>query len=291
VDTRKHLLIGIDYIEEHLDEPIRLVEVAARAGLSPFYFSRLFRVLTGEPFGAYVRLRRLTLAAQRLAAEGRSLHLIDLSFDTGYESQEAFTRAFKRAFGCTPGAYRMDPSARDFRGRSRFDGNTLAHLEEAISTEPEITEIDPFTVVGVRESFDRDNRHQVPELWDHFIELQPEVLNAREDATYGVCLNGKEDGSFDYLAGVAVSRVDALKQGLVAETIPRQVYAVFTHVVRSAPFHDDLQPTVRWIWGTWLPNSAYEYAPGPDFERYPRDFDPTHIGASLEVCVPVRVRP
>jgi AraC family transcriptional regulator len=71
--------------------------------------------------------------------------------------------------------------------------------------------------------------------------------------------------------------------------VPRQTYAIFTHHIRSQNLHAELQPTVRWIWSTWLPASPYEYLGGPDFERYPPDFEPVP-GKSLEICVPVRRR-
>src|SRR5262245_1728960 len=104
VHTR--FLRAVDYIEDHLSEPIALADVAKQAGFSLHYFARLFRVLTGETFGAYLRARRMTLAAERLLGEGRELKLIELAFSCGYDSQEAFTRAFKRTFGVTPGEYR-----------------------------------------------------------------------------------------------------------------------------------------------------------------------------------------
>jgi len=109
MDVRERFLRGIDFIEEHLLEPLALADVAARAELSLHYFSRLFQVLTGETFGAYLRRRRLTVAVDRLSAAGSSPRLIELAFDCQYDSQEAFTRAFKRAFGMTPGAFRDRP--------------------------------------------------------------------------------------------------------------------------------------------------------------------------------------
>ena len=77
--VRQRFLRGVDYIEAHLREPVALADVAGAAGLSLHYFSRLFRVLTGEPFGSYLRRRRLTLAAERLMArEEESPKLIEL---------------------------------------------------------------------------------------------------------------------------------------------------------------------------------------------------------------------
>ena len=287
--VRARFLRGVDFIEEHLLEPVALADAAKQAGFSLHYFSRLFRVLTGEPFGAYLRQRRMTLAAERLAAEGPKLRLVELAFDCGYDSQEAFTRAFKSCFRLTPGAYRKRRPAKGMRGRRRIDAETLTHLSEVLEMEPEIREIDSFVVVGVREHFGEETKHGIPALWGRFLPLLPDIPH-KLPGTYGVCTNANtDDGSIDYVAGVAVERVDRLPPATIAETVPRQTYAIFTHRIRSRDLHTELQPTVRWIWGTWLPASPFEYVAGPDFERYPADFEPVP-GKYLEICVPVRRR-
>ncbi len=213
MELRDRFLEAIDYTERRLFEPVWLSEVAERAGFSPPYFSRLFRVLTGEPFGSYVRRRRLTVAAARLIDVDRPVGIVELALICQYDSQEAFTRAFKRAFGVPPGRYRKQPPRTRASWRSRIDAEALEHLQE----------------------------------------------------------------------------VDTLPEALIAETIPRQIYAVFTHTINSHSLHQELQPTVAWIWGTWLPASAYEYAPGPDFEAYPEGFEPVP-GNSIDICIPVRLR-
>ena len=287
VHTR--FLRAVDYIEDHLCEPLALADVAKQAGFSLHYFSRLFRVLTGEPFGSYLRRRRMTVAAERLVTEGRELELIQLAFSSGYDSQEAFTRAFKRTFGVTPGAYRRRKPGTRMSWRARIDAGTLTHLQEVLTMEPEICEIESFLVAGFRERFDAETKREIPALWRRFMPLVDEVPH-RAGGTYGVCTNmNDDDGSFDYVAGVMVERVDRLPCCMIAESIPRQTYAVFRHSVASHDLHAELQPTVRWIWGTWLPESDFEYVAGPDFERYPADFYP-EPGKYLEIAVPVRKR-
>ena len=215
--------------------------------------------------------------------------MIELAFDCQYDSQEAFTRAFKRAFGMTPGAFRDRPQLVHLGRRRRIDAATLHHLTEVLSMEPEIREIESFVVVGVRKRFDEETKHGIPALWQRFVPRIPEIASRRPGVTFGVCANvNAETGSFDYIAGVAVHSVDRLPEGLVAETVPRQTYAVFTHHVQSTSLHQELQPTMRWIWGTWLPSAPYEYVPGPDFERYPPDFDAENGKGFLEICIPVR---
>jgi AraC family transcriptional regulator len=291
MELRDRFLEGIDYIESRLFEPVRLSEVSDHLGLSPPYFSRLFRVLTGEPFGTYLRRRRLTVAAARLIDRDRRVEIVELALICQYDSQEAFTRAFKRAFGVPPGQYRKQPPRTRAAWRNRIDAEALAHLQEVISMEPEIREIDSFVVVGIRERFAAETKHHIPELWDRFLPLIEKIPHASMNGSYGVCLNSDtEEGSFDYIAGNAVERVDTLPEGLIAETIPRQTYAVFTHTLKTHSLHEELQPTVTWIWGTWLPASMYEYAPGPDFEAYPAGFAPAP-GNAIDICVPIRRRP
>lgn len=287
VHTR--FLRAVDYIEAHLTEPVALADVAKRAGFSLHYFSRLFRVLTGEPFGSYLVRRRMTLAAERLLAEGRELKLVELAFACGYDSQEAFTRAFKRTFGVTPGAYRRRGPGMRMEWRRRIDAETLTHLSEVVTMEPEIREVETFTVAGLRERFDAESKHGIPELWQHFLPLLDAIPHKRP-GSFGLCTNAKpEDGSFDYVAGVAVERVARLPPGVIAESVPRQTYAVFRHDIHSLDLHRELQPTVSWIWSTWLPASDFEYVPSPDFERYPADFAP-EPGKYLEIAIPVRKR-
>ena len=81
------------------------VETAASlCGLSPAYFSRLFRRCHGMPFREYIRVHRLQLAAQRLANDRETLSQI--SYALGFASPSHFSASFRQRFGVTPRAYR-----------------------------------------------------------------------------------------------------------------------------------------------------------------------------------------
>ena len=85
-------------------QPVTTTQVAAATGYSRAHLGRLFLEMTGETLAGYIRKRRLSEAARRLVATRVSI--LDLALDYQFESQEAFTRSFKRHFRLSPGAYR-----------------------------------------------------------------------------------------------------------------------------------------------------------------------------------------
>jgi len=105
-------------IEGRLDEPLSLADIAGASGLSAFHFSRLFTALHGESVMAYVRRRRLARAARRLSDE-EGVSLVELALESGFESQQAFTRAFTRLvsrFRSSPVWLRLRGELRNRRG-------------------------------------------------------------------------------------------------------------------------------------------------------------------------------
>lgn len=88
-------------------EALTLSALAQEFGYSEYHFSRKFRELSGIQLRDYLRYRKLALAAKRVRDSGDSL--LDIALDNGFSSHEAFTRAFKEAYGITPSEYRQNP--------------------------------------------------------------------------------------------------------------------------------------------------------------------------------------
>ncbi len=97
----------VDYIEENLNQALEIEALAKVAALSPFYYQRLFSRLVKRPVREYIRLRRLACACKPLADKGS--RILDIALMYGFQSHEAFTRAFKEAYGITPEQYRANP--------------------------------------------------------------------------------------------------------------------------------------------------------------------------------------
>lgn len=84
--------------------PWTVEELGARGGLSRAAFARRFTALVGEPPLAYLTWWRMTTASRLLRADDTPLRRI--AQRTGYTSEFAFAKAFKREFGVAPGQYR-----------------------------------------------------------------------------------------------------------------------------------------------------------------------------------------
>lgn len=95
---------AIDYIDRHLDENIKIKDIARFLGISQYYFCRLFRESTGIAPYRYVIQQRI-LKAKTSIAENR-LSLSDIAAECGFSSQSQMTHHFRKLVGTTPKVYR-----------------------------------------------------------------------------------------------------------------------------------------------------------------------------------------
>lgn len=104
----QHIIDEIDTcIKNRNDEVLTLATIAEHLNYSEFYFSRKFREVSGMAFRDYLRNRRLAFALKEVRDTDKGL--LEIAIDYGFSSNEAFTRAFREAYGFTPSAYRREP--------------------------------------------------------------------------------------------------------------------------------------------------------------------------------------
>src|SRR6185436_20700588 len=103
---RERMLAVLVHIQEHLDDPLPLEELADVAHFSPFHFHRIFRGMVGESVKEHVRRLRLERAAHRLRFTGEPV--TEIALDAGYQTHESFTRAFGAMFGESPSEFRIN---------------------------------------------------------------------------------------------------------------------------------------------------------------------------------------
>lgn len=111
VERRRRIRRAVRHIEERFraqpDAQMQLAELADVACISLFHFIRLYQHAVGETPQATLRRLRLQTARRRLAAKP-ALSVTEVAFESGYDSSQAFTRAYRRQFGSVPSARKND---------------------------------------------------------------------------------------------------------------------------------------------------------------------------------------
>ena len=95
----------LQYIREHLHEPLDRETLAAVAGFSVPHFHRVFTTHTGESAISYVRRLRLERAGRKLRMG--AVDITEVALAAGYDSHAAFSRAFKQQYGIRPSEFRQ----------------------------------------------------------------------------------------------------------------------------------------------------------------------------------------
>jgi AraC family transcriptional regulator len=253
-------LAAIKWIEAHLFEPMTVKSVADRAGYSPSRFSRGFTRLQGESVMSYVRGRRLEAAMVRLLREP-DLRIVDLAFDSGFDSQEAFTRAFVRAFGHPPG-----------RLRSLGPVRAVMRRKKAPAHEPEIhervEEVPELHLAGLVRRITPANPFEIPRTWQRLEALRgfPGELDA---STYAVMLSIDHANSVEMLSALRVSADASPPKELQSHRLPAATCAVFRHVVRRGDVFPQISAARERIYSQFVPRHAWR-GKSPAFEVFPQ---------------------
>lgn len=141
----------IDYIDANATANPSLSAIAEQVGYSSCHCSEQFHKVAGMTIREYISKRKLYAAATALRQTETAI--ADIALDCGFSSQQALTRAFRRAFGCSPAAYRKNPD----------------HFLSAIIKEVEVIMEARGVFDTIPEAFDRYRPRYSPELFDDLI--------------------------------------------------------------------------------------------------------------------------
>jgi AraC family transcriptional regulator len=266
-------------IERNLGNELSLSDIADGCGVSKFHMARAFEARVGMPVMQYVRARRLSNAAQRLA-EGAT-DILGVALDTGYASHEAFSRAFKAQFDRTPDAVRKHGTTQELNMMEPASIPDTAAAKATIA--PRIEKLGPLTVAGLARRQNLANTQAIPGQWQQFMTMYEEIENKAEPIPVSVTTDMDGDGNFSYLTGVIVSSACSLPKGLVAQSVPAQTYAVFTHSGHVS----EIPKTYAAIWDQWVPQSGKVVSDGPWLEKHLPTFNPRTGLGGVEIWIPV----
>lgn len=104
--SERQLLHVLGYINEHLDQDIKLADLAALLGMSQFHFSHLFKQSMGIAPYHYLLRQRVERAKQLLKQTDRSI--LEIALMCGFNSHSHLTKQFRQLTGITPRTYRAN---------------------------------------------------------------------------------------------------------------------------------------------------------------------------------------
>ncbi|MDO6425861.1 AraC family transcriptional regulator [Thalassotalea sp. 1_MG-2023] len=274
--------LAIDYIESNLDSALSTEDVAKVACCSKYHFHRMFFANFKVTCAEYIRRRKLTMAAVELLNTNESI--VDIAFKYGYESPNAFTRAFRNMHGINPSKARLGGTSLSSYKRVFFSKDKKV----GVSMNYKIIEIPEFNIIGKSKSFEfEDFVKDGPKFWKEYIGSEDykklyqlnngrpcSITNSSLLSAYFPKENGKRDEFTDVL-GVEATSEDSLS-GFEVYTVPSSTYAEFNCTYKTS------MKTNRYIYGEWFSSTGYERDGNkPDIVAYfPIPFRPMN-----EMCI------
>lgn len=259
---QKHrVAIVCDYINHHLDDDLTLATLANVAAFSKYHFHRVFAAHTGVSTTKFIQLMRLKRASFRLAFE--ETRIIDIAYEAGFESPEAFSRAFKRTFQQTPSDFRANPVWQEWHTRFQFTLEIFGAKEMKV----EIVEFEETPVALIEHSGSPKN---VFETAAKFIAWRKEtgLSPVQTSKTFGIPYsdpNTTDPKQFRWdVCGSIKGEVPPNQYGVKNGIIPGGRCAV----IRHTGSHDRIDNSIYPFYRDWLPESGEELRDFPLFFHY-----------------------
>lgn len=262
MEPLKQLNLAMQYIESHLADELDFQKIAQLAGCSEYHFRRMFSFLSGMSLSEYIRRRRLSQAALELRS---GIKVLDLAVRYGYESPDAFSRAFQGLHGLTPTEARQEGVLLKAVPPMTFQltvrgGNQMDYR---------IVEKEAFYIVGLKRRVSLLYEGVNPEIAVMWASLTMEDIqtlkawsNVEPIGLISASVNfteGRAEGSqLDHYIGVATREPHEKWEVL---PVPASTWGVFT---ARGKFPDELQSVWARIYSEWFGMSGYEVSAGPE---------------------------
>lgn len=268
---------AIDHVLQHLDEPLRLENVARVACFSPFHFHRIFRALAGESLAEFVRRARLERAVALLSRQDwavrRRPSLTDIALACGFSSSADFSRCFRQRYGVPPSRF----DAKSFRTKRREEWEAIAapegrrHLLKRLprGANPDgfvvrLRRLPPRTVAYIRVA-DSYREGAVLRAIDRLM-AWAEARGLADGQWLGYSWDNPEIVRPELCRYDVGLEVPAMKPDGEVSRIVFPAMQVAEIEIRGGI---DLEMrALDWIFGTWLPASGFVPAEHPCFEAW-----------------------
>ncbi|MCG8383422.1 MAG: AraC family transcriptional regulator [Gammaproteobacteria bacterium] len=253
------------YIHQHLDDALTLEELSTVAAFSKFHFHRVFNTYTGTSATRFIQLVRLKRASFRLAFE-QEKRIIDIALEAGFESPEAFSRAFKRIFDQSPSQFRTHPAWPEWHTRFQFK-NPTDGVKQMKQMNVDVVNFETTPVALIEHLGPPENVYETAArfiAWRKITGLSP----VQTSQTFGIPYSdpkhtAPEEFRWD-VCGSMDGDVPPNDYGVKSGRIPGGRCAV----VRHKGSHQNLENSILYLYHHWLPKSGESVRDYPCFFHY-----------------------
>jgi len=270
------------YIDANLEGDLSVKTLSQVAHFSTYHFHRQFSAFVGVPVARYVQLMRLRRAARRLAGQAE-YSVLEAALDAGFDSPEAFSRAFRRDFGTSPSAFRQQPEWQVWNAVF-----AIPHFSRNISMQVKIVE---FAEVRVATLEHLGPPGLVQDTVRRFIDWrlhsgQSPVASSR---TFGIPFNNPDTTPPEEFRFAVCGEIEEAVRpndfGVGELQIAGGRYAVVRH--HGSPDH--IGETIYPVYRDWLPASGEELRDQPLFFHYLSVFPQTPLEQwETDIYVPLQ---
>ena len=241
----------IEYIGKHLDENLTLTQLSDIACFSKYHFHRLFTAYTGLSLQQYIRWLRLKRAAHQLIID-KDRSIINIAIDAGFESHEAFSRAFKQTCGMTPSEFRHESS-----WHAWDKPPYLLPLQGDTKMNVTIKNINARRLAVFEHRGDPRKVGESVNKLMNWTKAQPANLKPKAGEAFGFAYDDPQQtpaADFRFDLAITIPEQLLLKGEAVEKRLPAGRYAVAMH----KGSRDNISDTVYALYRDWLPNSGEE---------------------------------
>jgi len=258
VDWNKRINAAINSIENNLESKLDINAAAKSACSSSFHFQRMFNAILGVTPAEYARRRKLSEAAKELTSE--KVKVMEVASKYGFESPNAFTRAFRNTFDINPCEARASKAKLPVFSREscRIDIKGNSTMNYKIIKKP------AFEIIGKSKLFDFDKfMKEAPKFWKKYVATKEyeslyslnngrcgKVSQAPLMSVYIPDKNGSRSTFTDVLA--IENDSDSVISGLESFKIPVATYAEFDCTYNTSAKMN------KYIYGEWFSKTGYE---------------------------------
>lgn len=265
----------IDFIGHHLDEELSLEGLSEIFCVSKFHFHRLFTAFTGLSLQQYIRWLRLKRAAYQLLVD-KDQSILNIAINAGFESHEAFSRAFKKACGFSPSQYRQ--------------GSGWHHWEQSpyclpkrgeIEMKVDIKNINKIRLAVVEHRGDPNLMAQSVNKLVAWAKAQSVILKPKPGEAFAIAYDDPKivpAAEFREDLGIKVPENLKLEGGVIEKYLPAGRYA--TVMYKGPRENRDFADTVYYLYRDWLPKSGEQLGDFPCvfcYHNFPHEVAETEL--------------